>query len=93
MTAGRWRVELMPSARRDLDRLPESVAAAVLEMIARLAVEPRRMGKPLRWELEGLWSARRGTYRVIYRLREDDALVQVITIDHRADVYGRGRRR
>ena len=51
------------------------------------------MGKPLRWELEGLWSARRGTYLVIYRLSEDDALVQVITIDHRADVYGRGRRR
>ena len=77
----------MPSARRDLNRLPESVAAAVIATITRLAVEPRRIGKPLRRELEGLWSARRGTYRVIYRLSEADNLVQVVTIDHRADVY------
>ncbi|HEX6488986.1 MAG TPA: type II toxin-antitoxin system RelE/ParE family toxin [Candidatus Dormibacteraeota bacterium] len=83
----------MPSARRDLNRLPESVAAAVMETLVRLAVEPRRMGKPLRWELEGLWSARRGTYRVIYRLNETDAVVQVVAIDHRANVYRRGTSR
>jgi mRNA interferase RelE/StbE len=92
VTSGRWRIEIMPSARRDLNRLKEAVAAAVMEAIDHIADDPRRMGKPLRLELEGLWSARRGSYRVIYRIDDGKRLVQIITIDHRADVYRRARR-
>jgi mRNA interferase RelE/StbE len=87
-----WRIEIMPSARRDLNRLKEVGAAAVLEAIDHIADAPHRMGKPLRLELEGLWSARRGTYRVVYRIDESKRLVQIITIDHRDDVYPRARR-
>jgi mRNA interferase RelE/StbE len=82
----------MPSARRDLSRLQEVAAAAVLEAIDHIADAPQRMGKPLRLELEGLWSARRGPYRVVYRIDEGKRLVQIITVDHRADVYRRARR-
>lgn len=82
----------MPSARRDLNRLNEAAASAVLEAIDHIAEAPRRMGKPLRLELEGLWSARRGPYRVIYRINEDQHTVQIVTIDHRSDVYRRARR-
>jgi len=83
---------MMPSARRDLNRLKEAAASAVLEAIDHIADAPYRMGKPLRLELEGLWSARRGPYRVIYRIDEGERLVQIITIDHRSDVYRRARR-
>jgi mRNA interferase RelE/StbE len=82
----------MPSARRDLNRLKEAAVSAVLETIDHIADAPQRMGKPLRFELEGLWSARRGLYRVVYRIDEGKRLVQIITIDHRADVYRRARR-
>jgi mRNA-degrading endonuclease RelE of RelBE toxin-antitoxin system len=92
VTAERWRIEIMPSARRDLNRLKEAAASAVLEAIDYIAEAPHRMGKPLRLELEGLWSARRGTYRVVYRIDESNRLVQIITIDHRADVYRQARR-
>ena len=92
MTSDRWRIEIMPSARRDLNRLKEAVASAVMEAIDHIADDPRRQGKPLRLELEGLWSARRGSYRVIYRIDERNRLVHIITIDHRADVYRRARR-
>jgi mRNA interferase RelE/StbE len=92
VTSDPWRIEIMPSARRDLNRLKEAAAAAVLEAIEHIADAPHRMGKPLRLELEGLWSARRGTYRVVYRIDETKRLVQIITIDHRADVYRRARR-
>lgn len=92
MTSEQWRIEMMPSARRDLNRLKEAAASAVLETIDHIEDAPQRMGKPLRLELEGLWSARRGTYRVIYRILERERLVQIITIDHRADVYRRVRR-
>jgi mRNA interferase RelE/StbE len=92
VTSDRWRIEIMPSARRDLNRLQKVAAAAVLEAIDHIADSPQRMGKPLRLELEGLWSARRGPYRVVYRIDEGKRLVQIITIDHRADVYRRARR-
>lgn len=82
----------MPSARRDLNRLKEGVASAVLETIDHIADAPQRMGKPLRLELEGLWTARRGQYRVLYRIDEERHVVEIVTIDHRGDVYRRARR-
>jgi mRNA-degrading endonuclease RelE of RelBE toxin-antitoxin system len=77
----------MPPARRQFDRLPISVAAAVLETLDAIAENPRRLGKPLALEHEGRWSARRGPYRIIYELVEDDRVVRVVAIGHRRDVY------
>ena len=77
----------MAPARRQLDRLPLSVAAAVLETLEAIASNPRRLGKPLRFELEGCWSARRGPYRVVYRIDDEARVVFVLAIAHRADVY------
>lgn len=85
----RYELVLTPPARRALtDRLPESVAAAVIDFLTTTLVkQPRRVGKPLRAQLAGLWSARRGTYRVLYRIQEERAEVVVIRIEHRRDVY------
>jgi mRNA interferase RelE/StbE len=52
-----------------------------------LAVGPHRVGKPLKLGLEGLHSARRGAYRVIYRIDDHQRLVTVIAIEHRSDIY------
>lgn len=84
-----YELVLTPPARRALtERLPEAVATAVIEFLTTASVrQPRRVGKPLRDELAGIWSARRGTYRVLYRLREDTHEVIVLRIDHRRDVY------
>ncbi len=80
---------LTPPARRALSqRLPEPVAAAVINFLTSTLVrEPRRVGKPLRGDLTGIWSARRGSYRVLYRLREDRREVIVLRIEHRRDAY------
>jgi mRNA-degrading endonuclease RelE of RelBE toxin-antitoxin system len=77
----------MAPARRQFDRLPISVAAAVLETLDAIAENPRRLGKRLALEHEGRWSARRGPYRIIYELVEDDHVVRVVAIGHRRDVY------
>jgi len=53
------------------------------------ADDPRRVGHPLQRELEGIWSARRGTFRVLYRIEEDSKQVVVLRVDHRSDVYRR----
>jgi mRNA-degrading endonuclease RelE of RelBE toxin-antitoxin system len=77
----------MAPARRQLDRLPVSVVAAVLETVEAIASNPRRLGKPLRFELEGCWLARRGPYRVVYRIEDEARVVSVLAVAHRADVY------
>ena len=74
------------AAKRSLERLPEKVAIAVVEFIyGALAENPERVGKALRFELEGLHSARRGDYRVIYRI--EVSRITIVAIEHRADVY------
>lgn len=79
----------MAPARREFDRLPISVAAAVLETLDAVAENPKRLGKRLMLEHEGRFSARRGPYRIIYELDEDDHLVRVVAIGHRRDIYRR----
>ena len=66
-----WELVVAPPARRDLMRLPEKAAAAVIEAFDAIAANPRRVGKPLQFELLGRWSARRGPYRVIYRIDDE----------------------
>jgi len=82
-----YRVLWAPSARRQLENtIPAKVGAAVWQFVnGPLAREPRRVGKPLRFELAGLWVARRGDYRVVYRISDD--AVQIVRVDHRADVH------
>jgi mRNA-degrading endonuclease RelE of RelBE toxin-antitoxin system len=79
----------MPPARRQLDRLPESAATAIIETLRAIAENPRRLGKPLALELEGRFAARRGPYRVIYEIVESEQLVLVVAIGHRRDVHRR----
>jgi mRNA interferase RelE/StbE len=75
-------------AQRALRKLPEKAAAAAIEFIyGSLADNPQRVGKPLRNELAGLLSARRGEYRVIYRINNDEHRVEIVAIEHRADAY------
>jgi mRNA-degrading endonuclease RelE of RelBE toxin-antitoxin system len=77
-----------PAVRAIRSRLPEAVAAAVIEFLTGALVnDPRRVGKPLRGDLAGIHSARRGTYRVLYRINDDLREVVVLRIEHRADVY------
>jgi mRNA-degrading endonuclease RelE of RelBE toxin-antitoxin system len=77
-----------PAARALAERLPEPVAAAVIEFLTTTLIrQPHRVGKPLRGELAGIWSARRGTYRVLYRIAENRHGVIVLRVDHRRDVY------
>ncbi len=86
---GEYELVLTPPARRALtDQHPEAVAAAVIDFLTTaLIAQPRRGGKPLRGELSGIWAARRGTYRVLYRLNEEQREVIVLRVDHRRDAY------
>ena len=76
------------ASRRPLARLPEKAATVIVEFLyGSLASSPYRAGKQLRLGLDGLHSARRGDYRVIYRIDDQQRRVIVMAIEHRSDVY------
>jgi mRNA interferase RelE/StbE len=85
----RYTVLLTPPARRALaEQLPPAVAAAAWELITgALADDPWRVGKPLHEPYEGLHAARRGTYRILYKIDEGKHTIEIRSIRHRADAY------
>src|SRR4051794_5284661 len=61
-----------PTVRAITADLPEAVDAAVVEFTNGVLVHnPHRVGKPLRADLTGTCSARRGTDRVLDRINEN----------------------
>ncbi len=77
-----------PAARAIRETLPDAVACAVIDFVTGpLRENPRRVGAPLRGELEGMWSARRGTYRILYRIDDGAREVIVMRVGHRRHVY------
>jgi mRNA-degrading endonuclease RelE of RelBE toxin-antitoxin system len=87
----RYDVILSAHARRALsETLPASVAFAVFEMIdGPLAADPHRVAAPLRATFDGYHRARRGPYRIRYRIDDDAGVVTVLDISHRRDAYRR----
>ncbi len=86
MSERAYEITWSPTARRALAKLPENVGTAVAEFIyGPPARKPHRVCRALRFELEGMHSARRGGFRIVYRITED---VTILAIEHRVDVYG-----
>ena len=83
-----YEVIFAPSARRELANVPERVIPAIIEFVyGDLAASPRRVGKPLERELEGSFSARRGSYRILYDIDDEKVQVNILRVAHRADFY------
>lgn len=84
-----YTIVLSRQARRNLhENLPLEVAAAATETIQHaIAANPYRVGKPLDEPFDGYHSARRGTYRIIYRIDEAKRVVEIHSIRHRRDAY------
>ena len=82
-----YNIVLAPGARRALTTsLPAPAAFAAWEFISGpLAERPRQVGVPLRAPFAGLWRARRGEYRIRYRIDDNELQVVVLDVDHRRD--------
>ena len=85
-----WAVKLTRPVRRALEHdLPEAVAWAAYTFITeRLVANPHRVGGALEAPYEGMRSAHLGTYRVVYRIDEENRTVVVVAVRLRGDVYG-----
>lgn len=89
MAAPRYRVSLLPTVRRDLERLPHATQRRLGVTIEALGAEPRPPGSKL---LSGkpnerIWRVRQGEYRILYQIRDQELLVLVIRVGHRREIY------
>ena len=85
-----WTIEWDDRARRELRRLDKQVQRNILKYFSeRIAnnEDPRRFGKGLRHELQGLWRYRIGDYRAICHIEDDRLVVLVLEVGHRRQVY------
>jgi len=89
VTNPRYTLVIAPTARRQLaEQLPEAVAFAAYDfIIGPLLDNPHRVGKQLRPPLDDRHSARRGTYRVLYRIDDERRRVTVVGVFGRSDAY------
>lgn len=77
-----------PAARAIREWLPEAVAFAAIDFVTGpLRETPQRGGAPLRGDLAGIWSARRGTYRVLFRINEETREAVVLRVGHRRHIH------
>ncbi|MGH4009509.1 MAG: type II toxin-antitoxin system RelE family toxin [Pseudonocardiaceae bacterium] len=85
----RFSLRVTPAVRRALvDRLPEPLAFAAFEFInGPLLDNPHRVGRRLLPSLDDRHSARRGSYRIIYRIDDKARTVTVVDVDHRSNVH------
>lgn len=83
-----YEVALSIDAAKSIRKLPKQVQRAVVAALTALESDPRG-GKPLIGELAGIWSLRRGDYRILYRIDDRERRVEVARVGHRRDVYRR----
>ncbi|HVA05780.1 MAG TPA: type II toxin-antitoxin system RelE/ParE family toxin [Acidimicrobiales bacterium] len=83
-----YELRITPEGLRHLNNLPEKVRDAALAALrGPISESPRQLGKALVGELTGLYSARRGDYRIIYGIDDDTQTVIVHRIQHRGSAY------
>ena len=82
-----YAIEFVPSAKRELHKLPRDLQLKLNQRIDSLSIEPRPRGsKKLKGATE-LWRIRVGDYRVVYEVRDKILVVLVVRVAHRREVY------
>ncbi len=85
-----WKVEFDPAAARELRKLGAPARKSILRYLrTRIATpeNPRRFGKPLVGNLDGLWRYRVGDFRLVCRIEDYILVVLVVRVAHRREVY------
>jgi mRNA interferase RelE/StbE len=84
-----YRVALTSSAERELKKLASNLVARIVPRLENLASNPRPAGCRKLQGGDREWRIRVGDYRVVYTIDDRRALVEVVRIRHRREVYER----
>lgn len=85
----KYEVSLLPSAKRDLEKLPQQLQKRIIATLLSLKDEPRPHGIKTLEGVKGAYRIRVGDYRIIFTIRDNILLVLVMTIGDRKEVYAR----
>lgn len=86
---GKYSVEVKPSARKELEALPDELLVRVIRKLDALAHSPRPGGCRKLKGYKDQWRIRVGDWRVVYIIDDAAKLVSVTHIAHRREVYDR----
>ena len=86
---GDYSIEVKPSARKELEALPDDLLARVLQKMEALSATPRPAGCKKLKGYRDQWRVRVGDWRVVYIIDDPAKLVSITRIAHRREVYER----
>ena len=84
----KYSVKYTKEAKKKIEKLDPSIRVIIKKAIESLSSNPYK-GKPLSYELAGLYSLRTSDYRIIYRIKEKLLIIIVISVGHRKEIYKR----
>lgn len=82
----KYTIKFTKEAKKKIQQLDPSIKPVIKKAIESLAENPYR-GKPLSYDLAGLYSLRTSDYRIIYRVNGEELVIIVITVGHRREIY------
>ena len=83
----KYDITFAQSARKELERLSDSIVSHIFPKIEALAQDPRPPGCRKLQGFENLWRIRAGDYRVIYQVFDDELVVDITAVRHRSQAY------
>jgi mRNA interferase RelE/StbE len=83
---GRYELRFKSSVAKDLRGLPPTDVRRILARVEALRTDPRPPGAE-KLAAQERFRLRQGDYRVLYRVDDAAAIVEVVKIAHRRDVY------
>ena len=84
----KYSIQYTKEAKRKIGKLDPSIRVIIKNAIESLSSNPYK-GKPLSYELAGLYSLRTSEYRIIYRIKEKQLIIIVISVGYRKEIYKR----
>ena len=86
---GNYSVQVKPSARKELEGLPDNVLVRVVQKLESLGHAPRPTGCKKLKGYKDQWRVRVGDWRVVYLIDDATKLISITRIAHRREVYER----
>ncbi len=82
----KYSIKYTKEAKKKIEKLDKSIRLIIKKSIESLSSNPYK-GKPLSHDIAGLYSLRTSDYRIIYRIKEKQLIIIVITVGHRREIY------
>lgn len=82
----KYSIKYTKEAKKKIEKLDKSIRLVIKKAIESLSSNPYK-GKPLSYDLAGLHSLRTSDYRIIYRIKEKQLIIIVVTVGHRREIY------